>query len=372
MYFCSRKKLTKGVLVLEFLSEVFTISVATSATTEERMIHTASSINAWLRCNRYHEFAYRLTYRPTQFSKALEVGTAAHVGINEFWRKGNAACAVAALDEHIKSTEFFASESGEIEAVKVRAYVGGYCHRWAESYNLFDVIAVEHEWEWAADDGLGPVQFAGKMDLILRRKKDGKLIIWDHKTSGVEDAKMFGSPWWSRLVMDTQVTLYREAASFIFDELEGKLPEFWYDVVITSSAKGPKQKKTIRKKKDESELQFSARKLANRESMTEFSRRMREMYRAEEERFIRRNIAIAHLEHDEKMGEILRIARNIEQPSQVLGVEFPRIRNTQACMTRYGTCEFFEVCTGFDSLDSPAFAKKESAHSELSLKGDAA
>ena len=150
------------------------------------------------------------------------------------------------------------------------------------------------------------------------------------------------------------------------------MPEFWYDVVITSSAKGPKQKKTIRKKKDESELQFSARKLANRESMTEFSRRMREVYRTEEERFIRRNVAIAYLEHEEKMSEILRIARNIEQPSQILGVEFPRIRNTQACMTRYGTCEFFEVCTGFDSLDSPAFAKKESAHSELSLKGDAA
>ena len=336
------------------------------------MIHTASSINAWLRCNRYHEFAYQLAYRPTRLSKALEVGTAAHMGINEFWRTGSAACAMTALDEHIKATEFFSSELGEIEAVKVRAYVDGYCRRWAESYRLFEVIAVEHEWGWAADDGLGPVQFAGKMDLVLHRKQDGKLIIWDHKTSGVEDAKMFGSPWWSRLVMDTQVTLYREAASFVFDELEGKLPEFWFDVVITSSAKGPKQKPGLRKRKTETDLQFSARKLANKESMTEFSRRIRETYRTEEERFIRRNIAIAYLEHDEKVGEILRIARQIEQPSQSLGHPCSRIRNTQACMSRYGTCEFFEVCTGFDSLDSPAFAKKPSAHSELSLKeGDA-
>ena len=335
-------------------------------------MHTASSLNAWLRCNRYHEFAYRLTYQATRLSTALEVGTAAHMGINEFWRKGNETCAMSALNEHISSAEFFATEQGEIEAAKVRAYVAGYARRWADSYSLFDVVAVEHEWEWSADDGQGPIHFAGKMDLVLRRKQDGKIIIWDHKTSGVEDAKVFGSPWWSRLVMDTQVTLYREASSHIFDELGGRLPEFWYDVVITSSAKGPKQKKTIRKKKDESELQFSARKLANRESMTEFSRRMREVYRTEEERFIRRNVAIAYLEHEEKMSEILRIARNIEQPSQILGVEFPRIRNTQACMTRYGTCEFFEVCTGFDSLDSPAFAKKESAHSELSLKGDAA
>ena len=186
------------------------------------MIHTASSLNAWLRCNRYHEFAYRLTYQATRLSKALEVGTAAHMGINEFWRKGNETCAMSALNEHISSAEFFATEQGEIEAAKVRAYVAGYARRWADSYSLFDVVAVEHEWEWSADDGQGPIHFAGKMDLVLRRKQDGKIIIWDHKTSGVEDAKVFGSPWWSRLVIDTQVTLYREASSHNIDELGGR------------------------------------------------------------------------------------------------------------------------------------------------------
>ena len=117
MYFHSSLKLTKSVLDIEVsVRPVYYWYSDINCHPEERMIHTASSLNAWLRCNRYHEFAYRLTYRPTRLSKALEVGTAAHMGINEFWRKGNETCAMSALNEHISSAEFFATEQGEIEA----------------------------------------------------------------------------------------------------------------------------------------------------------------------------------------------------------------------------------------------------------------
>jgi len=73
------------------------------------------------------------------------------------------------------------------------------------------VLAVEQEFTY----WLGDVQFGGKIDAIIRERSTGHSYVIEHKST-VQDTSA-GSPYWSKLAVDTQLSIYLDAAAFALD-----------------------------------------------------------------------------------------------------------------------------------------------------------
>ena len=316
-------------------------------------IHTASSLNCWLTCQQKYNYRYELGYRTSETIPAFLIGTAVHLGLECFWRGEPLEGALIATARYMLDEPYFKRE-GWIERLRVQAYVHGYYHRWLNTRDLYEVIGVELEF---LEKGR-----AGKLDALVRRKSDGKLVIIEHKTaSKFSKADDPSSSYWSKLSMDTQVCFYYRHIQKMYDEE----PEILYDVIIKSKSTPLKGK--ARKRKDETDAEFAQRKYDSAETPSEYGARVRKAYREEgAERYIRKTVHLTQQEVDRKLEELEYVINGIETAPRTFSTF--RVRNTTACNSYGGTCEFLGVCTGLELLDDPKFKKKEKLHSELTLK----
>ena len=328
-------------------------------------IHTASSLNCWLTCQQKYNYKYELGYRTSETTPAFLIGTAVHLGLEYFWKGKTINDARVAVEKHMATDPYFKRE-GWIEKLRIQAYIAGYYHRWLNTRDLYDVIGVELEF---LEKGR-----AGKLDALVRRKSDGKLVIIEHKTaSKFAKADEPGSTYWSKLSMDTQVCFYHRHIQQMYKED----PEILYDVIIKS--KSTPLKGSARKRKAETDAEFAQRKYDYAESPGEYSARIKKVYMKEgAERYVRKTIHLTHQEANRKIDELDSVIRDIEythnewnEVSEEDGYwtqRKTRIRNTTACNSYGGTCEFLGVCAGLELLDDPKFEKKEKLHSELTVK----
>ena len=314
------------------------------------MLVTASSVNAYTTCPRKFKYSYideRVSAAP---QAPLIVGTAVHLGLEAFWNNKPLSAALSDVEKFMLDDDFSHTEAGRLELIKTNAYVTGYYKHREFTRAMHEVVAVEHEWTKTIDG----IEFAGKIDLILRTKR-GQLILVDHKTSGSTDVEKPHSSFWASLCYDTQMILYREALSEIA-ESKGP-PSLIYDVVRKTKSK-PSQKKKIAKRKVETALEYGIRKEQNQETLAEYKARISREYITNSERYIWREIPITEDEATNKTMEIVQIAKALTAEHVV----YPRFQNS--CVARYGTCSYFSVCCGTESLDGIGF-KDKPAHSEL-------
>jgi|TARA_Y100000310_G_C20614878_1_gene780089 hypothetical protein len=316
----------------------------------------------------YH-YKYELGYRSSATIPAFLIGTAVHVGLEHFWKGDSLQDALIRTKEYMSSEPYF-SEDGWIEKLRVQAYVTGYYSRWLNDRDLYEVVGVEHEFTttWKEQE------MAGKLDVLVRRKSDGKLTIIEHKTaSKFAKADEPDSPYWQKLSMDTQLCFY----VCNIDRIYGEIPEVIYDVIVKSRSTPLKGK--ARKRKDESDAAFAQRKAEGAETRGEYLARVKEAYINEgHERYLRKTIHLTVEEINRKMdeldtaiGDIRKVHDEWSEVSENDGYwtqKQIRIRNTTACMGMGSTCEFLGVCTGVEQLDDPKFEKKEKLHSELTIK----
>lgn len=319
------------------------------------MLITASSLNTYTQCPRRYEYSYIKEKIPSAPQAALLVGTAVHIGIEAFWNKKDIVGSLADVWEFFKESDFWDSDAGQLEKMKVRAYITGYYANRKDQLSQHEVVAVEHEWTKTIDG----MKFAGKIDLVLRDKR-GRLILVDHKTSGSSDVDNPGSAFWRGLSYDTQMVLYREALSEIAES--NGAPTLLYDVVRKTKSK-PAQRKRIAKKKSETTFEYEARKLANTETGKEYGAKILNTYTTDETRYIWREIPITQDEATNKTEEILHIGKQMSKEHAV----YPRFQNS--CISRWGACPYFDVCCGTDSLESGSF-KSRPAHVELPNQGE--
>ena len=161
--------------------------------------------------------------------------------------------------------------------------------------------------------------------------------------------------------MDTQVCFYHRN----IEDMYGEEPEVIYDVIVKT--KSTPLKGSARKRKAETDAEFAQRKYDSAETPSEYGARVRKVY-AEEgaERYIRKTVHMTRGEGDRKMQELEHVIKDIETAPRTFSTF--RVRNTTACNSYGGTCEFLGVCAGLELLDDPKFEKKEKLHSELTVK----
>lgn len=181
-------------------------------------LYTASRIRAFRACPRAHAYRYALGIR-TASSPAMAFGTAAHEALEAWYRAWQAAvtgegdvrltAALAAVD---------ACGADEIDQIKLRALIVAYHLKWGGED--WEVLAVEQEFSY----WLGDVQIGGKIDAIIR-EATGRVFVVEHKTSATDTSP--GAPYWHRLAIDTQISIYLDAGAALDLEFAGCI----YDVL---------------------------------------------------------------------------------------------------------------------------------------------
>lgn len=177
-------------------------------------LYTSSRLKVFRECNRKHLYRYVLRIS-TPSNAAMEFGTSAHRALEAWfsaWRDGadRLSAALAVIDN---------LDTFEIDKARLRALVAAYDIRWGAE--PWDVIAVEVEFRYF----LGDIEIGGKIDAIVRDHRDGRVYVVEHKTSSADASP--GSPYWDRLAIDTQVSIYIDGATILGHEIAGCV----YDVL---------------------------------------------------------------------------------------------------------------------------------------------
>jgi hypothetical protein len=181
-------------------------------------LYTSSRLRVWRQCNRAHFYRYSLAIR-TPSTPAMAFGTLVHQALEAWYRAwqdgfiggGRLEAAFTVIDE---------SDADEIDRTRARILVAAYDACWGSED--WEVLGVEVEFRYF----LGDIEIGGKIDALIRERSTGKVFVVEHKTSTADTSP--GAPYWDRLAIDTQVSIYIDGAAFGLDhEIAGCI----YDVL---------------------------------------------------------------------------------------------------------------------------------------------
>lgn len=269
------------------------------------------------------------------------------------------------------------------ELARAEEMLRGYSARWFDE--PLEVLGVELEFDVAMvnpETGAESRTFrrGGKLDVIVRRRDDGRVIVHDSKTSS-EDITA-GSFFWKRMRLNTQASGYINAARELgFGEPWGacwdvlgkpgqrqcQIPIVEDGAKVVLDANGTRVRTKDGKKWRETADSAQGYVLQTRpETVDEFRERVcRAIIDDPDAYFVRGEVVRLLEEEREAMFDAWQTARQIAEGRR-LG-RHPR--NPDSCV-RYGsTCAMFDVCTGDRSLDDPLrYRRTENVHEELSAR----
>jgi len=291
---------------------------------------TSSSLSKFRTCPRLYFYEFELKRLPVSEGTARGFGKLVHRALEAWWTGGLEAAVVAMKAETMD----------EETATKVAAILACY----TPPRNLYDVLAVEEPFEVkiespSAGRAFYGYRLAGKIDLVLKEKATGEVVIVDHKTT-VSEIVGFGT-YWSALQIDGQMQNYclaRGATKFI------------YDVIRKPGIKlcGKDQKEAAAKGITAGEA-YMIRVRADMDAAPA------EFFQWREHQKLDSDIQDARLD----LWQQVEMFRACETDAR-----FPR--NCNSCVGRYGTCAFLDVCSGRASIeDNNLFRTKSEQHEEL-------
>jgi hypothetical protein len=203
-------------------------------------LYTSSRLRVIRECLRKHHYRYELGLQ-TEATAVMRFGTAGHAALEAWYRAWMAPVVpftgggiltdteapITAQDryDHLVnrlSAAFAvvdASDLDPFDRIKLRVLIVAYHERWGGKD--WEVLAVEVEFRYY----LGDREIGGKIDAIIRDRTDGRIYVVEHKTTGA-DASL-GSPYWERLTIDTQVSVYIDGAAMLGHDVAGCI----YDVL---------------------------------------------------------------------------------------------------------------------------------------------
>jgi len=197
-------------------------------------LYTNSRLRVLRQCRRLHQLRYELGIQtpPTPESVFGTVGHAALEAYLSAWMSAptaddasvDAMCfadRMEYLDLRLPAALAVAdaSELAPFDRCKLRLLIIAYHERWgAENW---EILAVEQEFRYALGDHL----IGGKIDAIIRDRSDGRVYVLEHKFTGSETS--LGGPYWERLTLDSQVSIYIDGATMLGYDVAGCI----YDVI---------------------------------------------------------------------------------------------------------------------------------------------
>lgn len=312
---------------------------------------TASRLRDARACQRRHKYRYLDGYVPLEDASPLRFGTMFHNALEAWWKEtsddNRLAAAVATIP----------TGGDPFEAAMCRALMAGYDSRY-KPLNL-TVIAVEQEFRVPlVNPETGQASrtwaLAGKLDVIAQ--DDRAVVEIEHKTSS-EDISP-GSPYWKRLKLDGQQSMYFIGARAAGYPIEKCL----YDVIGKPKLR-PFKATPEADRKYTREGSLYKNQHEHDETPAEFEIRLLTAIAEEPDRYYARGTVVRlDSEIDEAMADVWTLAKQLREAD--LADRFPR--NPDACIQYGRTCAFFGVCCGEERLDDETkFKRLDNVHPEL-------
>lgn len=201
---------------------------------------TNSRLRVLRQCKRLHMFRYELGIQTPPTPESM-FGTVGHAALEAYYREwqqdvNSFVSAATGMDINAPLTEqdrydaiaarltaaiavISSSDLSPWDQTKLRLLVMAYHERWG--YQDWEILAVEQEFRFLLGDHL----IGGKIDAIIRDRKDGRIYVLEHKFTGSETS--LGGPYWERLTLDSQVSIYIDGATILRYDVSGCI----YDVI---------------------------------------------------------------------------------------------------------------------------------------------
>lgn len=321
---------------------------------------TSSRMRAFRECARLHRLRYVDGWRAVRESEALRFGTLFHRGLEAWWTAHAAGDAAGALAAALAMIGSRAEDS--FEQAKVEELLSGYDAAWGDDASAYEVLGVEVPFEapllnpetWRAS---ATWRLAGKIDLLLRRRSDGRVLVCEHKTTSdaIEDP---AAPYWARLQMDAQISAYVVGA----EALGHQVTDILYDVALRPGLRPllatPPESRKYRK---DGGLYAGQREVD--ETPDEYRARVRAAVSESSGRhFQRRVIPRTEGQIRDFLADAWMQARAMRD-SERLGLA---PRNPDACH-RFGQCAFWSACSsGLSPAEFPGqFTRHDDVNPEL-------
>ena len=306
---------------------------------------TNSRLRAFRTCARLHSLRYIDGWQVVRTSEALRVGSLIHLGLEAWWTTP-----VESHEDDRLANAFFAVKGKAIdgfEQAKVEEMLRAYDSKWCDSFEVYEVIGIETEFRAPL---LNPEtmaasrtwELAGKVDGIVRRRADGRVLVLEHKTTQ-DDISDAASDYWLSLAMDGQISQYVLGV----EALGHKVDEVLYDV-LRKPAIRPLTATPMESRKYKADGSLYAAQRAVDETPDEYRARLREVLM--DPKYLARQSV------PRTLGQVEEFMFDAWQQSAVMR-ESERLkrapRNPEACH-RMGTCSFWRVCsTGATPADFP-------------------
>lgn len=307
-------------------------------------------------CPKKHYFAYELSRRPVMTSDALRFGSLMHSAL-ELWWYGKTMTAINTFLDDVTTPE------NQYEIAKARALMVGYNNRYNSYREQYEVVQVEYEFRAPLinPDSMKSSQtweLAGKIDVIVRDRSTGAFVIIEHKTTS--DSIAPESDYWLRLNIDGQISGYYVGAEASGYSCESCV----YDVI-----KKPMLKPALATPEDQRKYTKDGKLYANHreidETAEEYYNRLSADIASRPDFYFGRREAV-RLADDlaDYMYDMWQTGKSIRD-AQIAG---HWRRNVSAC-NRYGTCEYFGVCSKYASIDDDTlFVTLNNKNPELSIQ----
>ncbi len=322
---------------------------------------TNSRVTAFRACQRLHQIKYVQGYRAADDSDDLEFGSVMHNALEAWWmsHKNHEPDYALQYGQEALTRALDASMLDETARAKAEVLLIGYNVRWGDEMSEFDVLGVEVGFDMPIPRIRG-VRRAGKIDAIVRKRSD--LTVWtvEHKTSGADLTP--GSTYWTRLRMDSQVSLYFDGGeSLKYGPIAGCI----YDVIGKSDLRLLKATPEDKRKYVQGTSRLYANQRDKDETVDEFKVRLTEkIVEAPHDYYQRAEVVRLDTELDAAREDVRQTVLLIRESAR----KGYAPRNPDACW-KFGAgkpCPFVDVCCGAASLDDETrFKKLANVHPEL-------
>lgn len=324
---------------------------------------TSSSARMFRRCPREYMWREERELVPTAGdSRASDVGSAVHVGLETWWLAldgSDDAAIYAAARSAMVADKSFMRLTVEDQIV-ASAMLLGYHARWIDASDGYTVQGAEVEFRRPLR-GSETHELAGKMDVIVRDTL-GRLLVVEHKTTTSDISP--GSLYWERLSLDSQLSTYL-GHRFDGEPIVGAL----YDVIarpkLTRDRSTPEaQRKWTKPTRANPESRLYAGQRLEDETLESYEQRLLEDIAEHADSYYRRGPVVRLAEEAiDAANDDLLTAEHIDQ-CRSLG-HWPKAPD--ACV-RYGrsVCGYFALCRGVASPDDRTLYRLQRPHSELS------
>lgn len=328
---------------------------------------TSSRARCFRECPRLHQFKYLRGIRPVRESEALRFGTLVHVGLEAYWlaiqRWQEDSTIIEAKPDEAALNAVSGRGANAFEQVRAEEMLAEYAARWRVRDELeYGVLAVEPRFECALinPETMHPsrtTRLAGKIDVVVRRRSDGRCLVVEHKTTS-DDVRGDDADYWARLAMDHQCSFYVLGA----ESLGWQVDEILYDVLVKPQQR-PKLATPVEERKFTKAGALYATQREFDESPDEYRARVREALVADPSRYLsRKAVPRSNSQVQDFLFDAWQQAATMRESERTGRAP----RNPDACL-RFGRCPFFSVCsTGADPAEYPAeFQVVADVHPEL-------